>query len=324
MRHATLLSMVSAMSAMAVGHGIAQAQDYPNRYVTVINQTAAGSGPDVISRILGDRLGRVWGQQVVVLNRQGAAGLVAAQAAATAQPDGYTLYMPTSTALVILPEANPKMTVDFARDFVALGLVGETPMAIAVSAKLGINSLAELITAAKAKPGELLYAANNRGSVPHLAGAYLSKQASISLTFVPHTGAPSALNEVLGGRIPIIIESLSALGGAAQDGAIKVLAVTSSARLPNFPDLPTVSETIPGFVVTGWFALLAPTGTPEAIVHKVGADLRIVLSEPELREKFEALGVYARPLPPSATSDFIRREREVWKPIIKEAGLAAP
>ena len=324
MWQAAILPMVSTISGIILGQGSAQAQDYPNRYVTVINQTAAGSGPDVISRILGDRLGRVWGQQVVTLNRQGAAGLIAAQAAATSQPDGYTLYMPTSTAMVILPETKPKMPVDFARDFVPIGLVGETPMAIAVSAKLGINSLAELISAAKARPGELLYAANNRGSVPHLAGAYLSKQAGISLTFVPYAGAPAALNDVLGGRIPVIIESLSALSGAAQDSAIKVLAVTSSVRLSNFPDLPAVSETIPGFVITGWFALLAPAGTPEAVVHKVGGDLRAVLTERETQEKFEALGVYARPLSPSATSDFIRRAREVWRPVIKEAGLAAP
>ena len=320
MKYAALLTTVGAISLVPGS----EAQDYPSRHVTVINQTAAGSGPDVISRILGDRLGRKWGQQVVTLNRQGAAGLVAAQAAAAAQADGYTLYMPTSTALVILPEANRTMTVDFARDFVALGLVGETPMAIAVSVKLGMNTLAQLISAAKAKPGDMLYAANNRGSVPHLVGAYLSRQAGISLTFVPQSGAPSALNEVLGGRIPIIIESPSALSGAIQDGAIKVLAITSPERLLNFPDIPTVAETIPGFVITAWFALLAPAGTPEPIVRKVAADLQAVLGEREVQEKFQALGVYARSMSPAATKQFIRREREIWRPVIKEAGLAAP
>jgi tripartite-type tricarboxylate transporter receptor subunit TctC len=325
MRHAARLTLASAITSLTLIAGAAvQAQPYPSRPVTIINQTAAGSGPDVILRILGERLSHVWGQQVVVMNRQGAAGLIAAQAAASAPADGYTLYMPTSTALVILPELNPRMSVDFARDFVPIGLVGDTPMAIAVSASLGISTLGELIAAAKKRPGEMLYAANNRGSVPHLAGAYLSRQAGISLAFAPYPGAPAALNDVLGGRIPIIIESLSALAGAAQDGSIKLLAVTSPRRVASYPELPAVSETIPDFVVTAWFALMAPAATPDGIVQKVSTDLHSVLNEAELRQKLETLGVYARTLPPVDTGQFIQREREVWKPIIREAGLSAP
>jgi tripartite-type tricarboxylate transporter receptor subunit TctC len=299
----------------------ARADDYPNRPVSVIGQTAAGSGPDVVLRILGESLSRRWGQQVVVINRQGAAGLLAAQAAASAQPDGYTLYMPTSTAVVILPQTNPRMTVDFQRDFVPIGLVGETPMAIAGSSRLGITSLAELIAAAKAQPGELLYAGNNRGSVPHLAGAYLSQRAGIKLTFVPYAGAPAALHDVLGGRVPIMIESVSALAGAVQDGSIKLLGVTSLSRLPSFPDVPTVAETIPGFAVSAWFALLAPAGTPDTIIRRVASDLTAALGEEVLRQRLEKLGVYARAMSPNETGLFMRRERENWKAVIKEAGL---
>jgi tripartite-type tricarboxylate transporter receptor subunit TctC len=143
------------------------------------------------------------------------------------------------------------------------------------------------------------------------------------MTFVPYVGAPAALQDVLGGRVPIIVESVSALAGAVQDGSIRLLAVTSSGRLPAFPDVPTVAETIPGFLVSGWFAMLAPTGTPEEIVQKVAADLSIALGEPELRQKFEALGVYARTMSPADTALFMRREREHWKPVIREAGLTA-
>jgi tripartite-type tricarboxylate transporter receptor subunit TctC len=317
---APLVRIVSMSMAVSLSHD-AVGSEYPTRPVSVIGQTAPGSGPDVILRILGDRLSRTWGQQVVVFNRPGAAGLLAAQAAAAAQPDGYSLYMPTSTAIVILPETNPRMTVDFVRDFMPIGLVGETPMAIAISAKLGIASLADLIAAAKARPGEFLYAANNRGSVPHLAGAYLTQKAQISMTFVPYTGAPAALQDVLGGRVPIIVESVSALTGAVQDGSIRLLAVTSSGRLSAYPDVPTVAETIPGFMVSVWFAMLAPIGTPEAIVQKVAADLRVALGDPEVKQKFEALGVYARTMSPADTAHFMRREREYWKQVIKEAGL---
>jgi tripartite-type tricarboxylate transporter receptor subunit TctC len=321
-RVACLGGMVS-ISLCFIGSVGADASEYPTRPVSVISQTAAGSGPDVILRILCDRLSRIWRQQVVVLNRPGAAGLIAAQAAASARPDGSTLYMPTSTAIVILPETNPGMTVDFARDFVPIGLVGETPMTIAVSSKVGIATLADLIGRAKARPDELFYAANNRGSVPHLAGAYLTQKAQISMTFVPYAGAPAALQDVRAGRVPIIVESVSALAGAVQDGSIRLLAVTSSTRLPAFPDVPTVAETIPGFLVSGWFAMLAPMGTPDSIIQKVAADLTVALGEPELRQRFEALGVYARAMSPADTARFMRSERDHWKPVIKQADLIA-
>lgn len=318
----SIVGLTTALTLLV--HTTAAAQEFPDRPVTIINQTAAGSGPDVVSRIVGEHLTRMWGHQVVTLNRPGASGLIAARAAASATPDGYTLYMPTSTALVVLPETNSKMPIDFARDFIPIGMVGETPMAIAVSTKLGFASLSELIEAAKVSPQPLLYAANNRGSIPHLAGAYLSKKANISLTFVPHTGAASALSNVLSDSVPIIVESLSALTGTAEGGSIKLLAVTSSSRLGQFPDIPTVAESIPGFLVTGWFALLAPAGTPDAVVRKIAGDLRTVLSAPELQIRFEALGVYPRIASPSDTAAFIRSEREVWRPIIKDAGLATP
>src|SRR5882724_9618372 len=160
----------------------ANAEAYPSRYVSIVIQTAAGSGPDVIARIVADRLSHTWGQQVVIMNRNGAAGLVAAQAAAAAQPDGYTLYMPTSTALVVLPETQAKLPVDFERDFVPIGLISQSPMMVAVSPALGVDTLEQFIALAKKRPGEILYAANNRGSFPHLAGEYFRSRAGIQLT----------------------------------------------------------------------------------------------------------------------------------------------
>ena len=325
MKPHTLLSAlcsVAILCASAVGSD-ANAQGYPSRYVSIIIQTAAGSAPDVIARIVAERLTHVWGQQVPIISRQGAAGLIAAQAAASAQPDGYTLYMPTVTALVILPETQPKFPVNFERDFVPIGLVSEFPMVIAVSPALGVNTLGELIALAKKRPGEILYAANNRGSFPHLTGELFRSRAGIELTFVPYPGAAAGLNDIMGGRISMIVEGPSALSGALQAGSIKALAVTSATRLPNFPDLPTVAETIPGFAVVAWFALLTPVGTPDAIVRKVSQDLQTVLKQPAIKEKFEMLGVYPRPTSPAEAAEFIRGERQLWKPVIKEVGLAA-
>jgi len=321
-------SALSALCSVAIlrasaASSVANADEYPSRYVSIITQVAAGSGPDVIARIVAERLTQSWGQQVTIVNRQGAAGLIAAQAAVSAQPDGYTLYMPTSTALVILPETQPKFPVNFERDFVPIGLVGESPMVIAVSPALGVNTLEEFIALAKKRPGEILYAANNRGSFPHLTAEWFRSRAGIELTFVPYPGAAAGLNDIMGGRISMIVEGRSALTGALQAGSIKALAVTSATRLPNFPDLATVAETIPGFAVVAWYALLAPAGTPDPIVRKVSQDLHIVLKQPTVDQKFETLGVYARPMSPGETAEFIGSEQRLWKPVIKEAGLAS-
>ncbi len=322
-----LHTMLSALCAVAIlgvstGGSVANAEEYPTRHVSMIIQTAAGSGPDVIARILADGLTQSWGQQVVIINRNGAAGLVAAQAAAAAQPDGYTLYMPTSTALVILPETQPKMPVNFERDFVPIGLISQSPLIVAISPALGVSTLEQLIAVAKKRPGEILYAANNRGSFPHLAGEFFRHRAGIDLTFVPYAGAAAGLQDLLGGRISMMVEGPPALSGMLQAGSIKALAVTSATRLPNFPDLPTVAETIPGFQVGAWLALMARAGTPDFVVRKVSEDLQTILKLPAVKEKFEALGVYPFPMSPAQTAEFIRSEQKLWKPVIKEAGLA--
>jgi tripartite-type tricarboxylate transporter receptor subunit TctC len=316
----TLYALCSVVAVICAAWSAA-AETYPSRYVSVIIQTAPGSGPDVIARIVADRLSQRWGQQVTILNRNGAAGLVAAQAAAAAQPDGYTLYLPTSTALVILPVTQPKMPVNFERDFVPIGLISESPMLIAVAPALGVNSLAEFIALAKRRPGDILYAANNRGSFPHLAGEFFRSRAGIDLTFVPYPGAAAGLRDVMGGRISMIVEGPSALAGALQSGSIKALAVTSALRLREFPDLPTVAETIPGFQVVAWFALMARAGTPGHIVHKISQDLQSVLKEPAVMERFATLGVYPRPASSAETAEFIRSEQQAWKPVIMDAGL---
>ncbi len=311
-----------AIAGLAAAVSPVKAQPYPSRPVSIIVQTAPGSGPDVIARIVADRLTHIWGRQVTIINRNGAAGLVAAQAAAAAQPDGYTLYMPTSTALVILPETHAKLAVDFEREFVPVGLISQSPMIIAVSPALGIETLEQFVALARKRPGEILYAANNHGSFPHLAGEFFRSRAGLQLTFVPYPGAAAGLNDLMGGRISMIIEGPSALAGALEARSIQALAVTSTTRLPNFPGLPTVAETIPGFSVVAWFALLARAGTPEPILRKLSHDLQSVLEQPAIKDRFETLGVYPRPTTPAEAAEFIRSERQLWKPVIKDVGLA--
>jgi tripartite-type tricarboxylate transporter receptor subunit TctC len=315
------LGALGLLTLAAFPGASAQAQDYPAKPVKIVTQGAAGSGPDVIARILADHLGRLWAQQVVVLPHPGAAGSTAARVAAGAVADGYTLYMPATSAFVVMPEMLPNLPFDLGRDFVPIGFVGEQPMVIAVAPALGIKSLSELAAPRKERPGEILYAANNRGSLPHLTAERLRKETGADLTFIPYPGVAAGLQDLVGGRISLIVESVGPLYGAIQGGSIKPLAVASHKRLPNLPDLPTVAETVPGFAAMGWFPLMAPRGTPEAIIRKVNRDLETVLRQPELRQRFQDLGTFTRPMLSAEVTEFIRGEQQLWRPVVRQIGL---
>ena len=314
-----ILSAAILMTAMAIS---ARGETYPNRPIKLVTQGAAGSGPDVIGRIVTDHLGRLWGQQIVIINQPGAGGSAAARMAAAAAPDGYTLYMAATSTFLVMPEIFPSLPIDLDRDFVRIGLMGEQPMIFAVAPSLGVATLPELVALSKKRPGELLYAANARGTFPHLTVERLRKETGADLTFVPYPGATAGLQDLMGGRISMIVESIGALSGAMQGGSVKTLAVASNKRLPNFPDLPAAAETIPGLEAMGWFALLAPAGTPEPIVHQVNKDLLTVLELPELRKSFQDLGTFVRPMSPAETTQFIRNEQQVWRPIVRSLNLA--
>src|SRR3954468_4227166 len=264
-----------AVAAMLLfGLGVHSASAYPDKPVTIIVAVAAGASPDIIARIVGDKLTNVWKQQVVIVNRPGGGGIIAAQAAALANPDGYTLYMPLSSTFVVLPESKQHgaKIAEVFHHLLAIGLIGEQPMAIAVSPSLGVSTLPEFIALAKRRPGELLYGAS-RGSVPHMTGELVQARADIKLGFVPTTGAAKVVQDVLGGNLSIAIDSLPSLTAALESGGIKGLAIAIDKRLMTHPDLPTVSETLPGVAARGWFALMAPAKTPEDVVRKIGADL---------------------------------------------------
>ena len=316
-----VIFLSTAVAALSIKS--AEAQDYPTRAVKLITQGAAGSGPDVVARIVFDQLGRLWGQQVVVINAPGAGGSTAARQAVSAPTDGYTLYMPAASAFIVMPEMFPTLPFDITRDFARIGFVAEQPFVIAVSPSLGTNSLAEFIALSKKKAGEINYAANSRGTLPHLTAERFRAATGADLTFIPYPGAAAGMQDVVGGRVSMIVEGLGTLMGGIQSGTLKPLAVTSLQRLPNFSDLPTVAETVPGFIATGWFALLAPAGTPEPIIRQVSRGLRNVLETPEVKKKLADLATFTRPMSPEETSAFVRSEQETWKPVVRQIGFGA-
>jgi tripartite-type tricarboxylate transporter receptor subunit TctC len=317
-----LVRLAAALAGLtALSAGAAEAQSWPTRPVKVIMASAPGSAPDVIARIVTDRLAQIWGQQVLIINRAGAGGLIALQALAAAERDNHTLYLPSSSSLVVLPETNKNLPLDLQKDIVPISLVGEQPFVIVANNQLGVSTLPELIGLAKKKPGELTYAANFRGSLPNMTGEMFRTKAGIDMTFVPYPGAPQGLQDVLGGRVSAMVEGLAAFTGALASNSVKPLAVSSPKRLPNMPELPTIAETLPGFNSSGWFVLLAPTGLPDNVVAKINADMRTVLENPEVRSRFEKTATYIRHLSPAETSKFIRDEQDAWRPIVRQVGV---
>jgi tripartite-type tricarboxylate transporter receptor subunit TctC len=214
----------------------------------------------------------------------------------------------------------PNIPIEVPRDFMPISLVGEQPMFITIAPQTGIKSLPELIEAAKQKPGEISYAVSGRGRQSHLTGELIQRRTGIKLQMVPYSsgGPAQALTDLISGRVQMLIEGGPALIGSIQSGKLTAIAVGSETRLAEFADLPAASETLPGFRSAGWLAMLAPNGTPDAVIKKVSDDLRVILTNPEVRARLAALGSYARPLSPQDTINYITKEQSTWAPVLED------
>ena len=296
----------------------AQTANYPDKAVTIISDAGAGASPDVAMRIVAAKLSAIWGQQALVVNHPGANGSIAARAASEAAPDGYTLYSPALSTFLALPTVAPNLPVKLPRDFLPVGFIANQPMFIAVDPKSGITTLPQFIDRAKKAPGTLSIAISGIGRMTHLTGLLLQQQAGIKLIPVPYNGGPSAaLSDVASGRVNMIIEGYPGIIGAVNAGQVKLIAVASPQRLPEFPDLPTVAETIPGFAAAGWLIVAAPLGTPAPIINKVSADLTKVLNDPDVKKKLLATGSYVIAMTPDQTLAFVDKQQETWFPVLK-------
>lgn len=312
------LAAIGLLALAGIPPAKAQSANYPDKTVTIISDAGAGASPDVAMRIVAAKLSEFWGQQAVVINHPGANGSIAARAASEAAPDGYTLYSPALSTFLARPTVAPNLPVMLPRDFLPIGFIAEQPMFIAVDPKSGITSLPQFIARAKKEPGTLSIAVSGIGRMTHLTGLLLQQKAGIKLIPVPYNGGPSAaLADVASGRVNMIIEGYPGIIGAVNAGQVKLIAVAAPQRLAEFPNLPTVAETIPGFAAAGWLIVAAPVGTPKPIIDKASADLTKALNDPDVKKKLLATGSYAHAMTPDQTLAFVDKEQKTWFPVLK-------
>ncbi len=320
-----------SLSAVALAASIvatpASTQTFPTGPVKIISSVGAGGGPDVLTRIVAEQLTQIWGQQVVVLNQPGAGGGISARVASTSGNDGYTLYMPSTSVFLALPGGPgvaPNMPVELPRDFESVSYILEQPLYIGASHKSGINTVADVVRMAKEKPGEVSYAATGRGRLTHLTMELLQARTGIRLQLVPYAGGPAqAMNDVMSGRVPLVLDGYAGLAPAIKGDLIKGLASTALKRPPGFENLATVAETVPDFFVGAWTILLAPKGTPGTILRKVHNDMRIVLDDPEIKAKLALNGGYVRHMTSPELTAFVQNEQKTWRPILEQVAREA-
>ncbi len=317
----TVLSTL-LIAFVAAALGVAQAQDYPSRPITLVVPYAAGGGNDVMARIVGEKMSKTLGQQVVIDNRPGAGGALATRQVAKAAPDGYTLVIGGTGSLAVNPTLLPNVGYDVRKDFAPIGMIGSSDMIVLIHPAIQAKSVPELIALAKKDPGKLTYASAGVGSGIHLGAELFAHMAGVKLIHVPYKGTGPALTDLLGGHVAIYFSSLPPAIGLIKDNKVRALAVTGLKRTTIFPDVPTVAETLPGYESALRYGILAPAGTPRPIVDKLNAALRQALADPDTIARMARDGTDAVPGSPEQYAADIDREERKWSEVVKRAGLA--
>ena len=311
-----------AAVALCAAFGHAQAQEFPARPVHWILSQPAGSSPDISARLVADGLSKGWGQQVVVDNRPGGQNVIGAQAAAKAAADGYTYYFATTAALVSNPFTFKALPYNPERDFVPVAMIGKSPMVIAVNNTVPAKNIAELVALDKKDPGKLAAANEGTKTFGGMMSQLLNVATGMQLLQVPYNGVAPALQDTVAGRTQVVLVSSAAMSPFIKRGDLRPIAVTASRRVTGLENVPTMAESYPGFEYVGWFALVAPTGTPEAFVRKVNADVNAVLAKDDVQKRLLELGaINEGPGTPEQLAQFLKDERVRWAKLVKDIKL---
>ena len=283
-----------------------------------------GGSTDILGRAIGQKLAEALAQQVVIENRPGAGGSIGAEAAARAAPDGYTLLMGHIGTLAVNPSLYPKLGYDPLKSFVPVAWVARVTNVLVVNPAVPAQTVQELVKLARDQPGRLRYGSGGNGSAAHLATEYFKLRTQTDIVHVPYKGTGPAVTDLLGGQIEVMMTGAPAVMSHVKAGKMRALAISSAQRIESLPDLPTIAEAgVPGFEAIQWYGVVAPAGTPEAVIARLNAEINRALATPELKARLVAEGAEAAPTTPQAFGAFIAAEIERWRPVIQKAGLKA-
>ena len=298
-----------------------RAEDYPSRTVRIVVPFPPGGTADAMPRIIGDWLARKWGQAVVIENKAGAGGNVGAEVVANAEPDGYTLLSSPPPPLVINQNLYPKLGFD-PLAFVPISVMAIVPTALVVNPmKITANTVPQFITLARANPGKITSATQGNGTTSHLSSAMFQMLANVQFVNVPYRGSAPALQELVAGDVDVMFDNLGVSLALVQGGQLKLIAVGTERRMKSLPDVPTIAETLPGFVSSAWFAVVAPPKTPQAIAAKINADINEALRQPDIAKRLADLSAEPVGGTTAAAAEFMSQEIERWRGVIKATGI---
>jgi tripartite-type tricarboxylate transporter receptor subunit TctC len=318
-----IAGIAAVVAAALLTATAAQAQQYPSKSIRIVVPFAPGGTSDILARALGPHITTAWGQPVIVENRTGANGNVGADYVTKSAPDGYTMLLSDVGALSINPSVYANMPFDPAKDFSPIVMVSYSPHVLAVHPSVPVNSVQELIAYARANPGKMNFANSGTGGAPHLAGVEFAARTGVQWTYIPYKGGSAAVIDVIAGNANVLFNGMLATYPSVKGGRLKGLAVSGAARVPSAPELPTIAETLPGFVTGSYQGLLAAAGTPRDIVAKLNGELTRILNTAEMKEFLAKQGTEVRSGTPEALGNFIATEKARWAKVVKEAGIKA-
>jgi tripartite-type tricarboxylate transporter receptor subunit TctC len=323
-RGVLMLALAMFGLSFAAGTTFAQNTGFPDRPIKMVVGFAAGGSTDVAARIVAQKMSEILGQSVLVENRPGASGLLAAEDVAKSPPDGYTLMMASQTVLAVAPRLYRKATVDPIKDFAPVAYCGASPLVLVVNPSFPAHTTSEVIAMAKAQPGKIIFGTGGAGTTPHIASEMFQSAAGIKMTHVPYRGEAGAINDLVAGQIPAMFANLSAIMGQLKAGTVRAIAVTSPRRSPLVPEVPTVAETLPGYSAETWFGVIAPAGTPPAVIAKLNAAALQALASADTKKRYADLGMTNNATggtTPEQLGDYMKSEVAKWAKVIKDADI---
>ena len=310
---------IATLSALALVSALASAQPYPHRPVRVIVMSTPSSGPDILARLLNPKFAETFGQQLVIDNRAGASGIIGAEIGAKAAPDGYTLTIATSQ-VVIVSVMYEKLPFNLLADFAPITLLASTPFIMVVNPAVPARDIKEFIALLKSKPAQMRYGSGGSGSPPHLAAERFKSMTGAAIEHVPYKGVSPALTDTISGQLQMTISVVPMIMPHIKSGKVRALGVTSVARTPLAPELPAIAETIPGYEVIGWYGLLAPAKTPDAVIQRINTGFVSALKSPDILEKLSSLGAEAKSSTPAEFAAHLKSETVKMRALVKASG----